>query len=154
MPKKVAGKALVKKGSANKQQVAKGRTPEEASEEEVLATSPMEVGRMIRVSQSSFRSGPLPSARDFAAYNKGVSDAAERILRMAEKNQRAMIEVNSLGQKRFFILVLTLVPFVLVALVIVALFSSNTFAIISLGGLGSVVASVGGLIYYGLGRRK
>ncbi|RIA37860.1 putative membrane protein [Hephaestia caeni] len=39
--------------------------------------------------QRSFHSGPLPSVDEFRAYGEVVSDAPERILRMAERDQEA-----------------------------------------------------------------
>jgi len=38
--------------------------------------------------------GPLPHAHDFAAYNKVLPGAAHRILKMAEREQKAVIRLR------------------------------------------------------------
>ncbi len=44
--------------------------------------------KAFSVHLESWWSGPLPNPSDFAAYNEAQSDASERILRMAERQQR------------------------------------------------------------------
>ena len=156
MPKKSTNQSLVKKDSANKKRVARGRVAEEVGKDEVLATSQVEAEKRVRVSQSSFRTGQLPTPRDFAAYNEVIPDGAERAMRIIESEQSAknkellLIMIEPLLRLILsFILGLGL----LIVFVIVALYAPNPYAFIALGGLGSIVP-LGGLIYYGLGRRK
>ncbi len=153
MPKQPSSGSTVKRGSAGKKQVVKERALREGDKDEVLATSPMQLDDILRVAQSSLHIGPLPPAQEFAAYNKGVPDAAERILRMAEKNQNARNNERLLGLGFSFFLGLSF----LVAIVKVALYAPNPYAIVSLGSLVSLVSLVvlsGGWIYYKIGRKK
>lgn len=46
------------------------------------------VVKAFSVHLQSWWSGPLPKPSDFAAYNEAQPDASERILRMAERQQR------------------------------------------------------------------
>jgi uncharacterized membrane protein len=48
----------------------------------------------------SVHSGPLPPPEDLAKYNMIVPDAAERILRMAEKQQAHRMELETSCQFR------------------------------------------------------
>lgn len=43
---------------------------------------------------SAQRHGPLPPPRDFAAYNRVLSSAADRILTMAEQEQRMTLKLR------------------------------------------------------------
>ena len=51
------------------------------------------VGKVVSstVSVQSSWSGPLPSPSDLAAYNEAQPDASERILKMAERQQRVQM---------------------------------------------------------------
>ena len=80
--------------------------------------------------QQSFHSGPLPSPENFAKYNKGVPDAAERILSMAERNQRErerhqreMSALRFLVTKLVFIAVISY----MIVLVVVALYAPSLY---------------------------
>ncbi|MEE9382008.1 MAG: DUF2335 domain-containing protein [Nannocystaceae bacterium] len=60
---------------------------------------------MSLITASRQFSGPLPPATELAAYNKVLPGAAERIVVMAEREQKNRHEVgNSLVQYRFFAL--------------------------------------------------
>lgn len=47
--------------------------------------------------------GPLPPAADFAAYNKALPGSADRILQMAEREQKAAIRLRRLDWTSQFI---------------------------------------------------
>ena len=93
--------------------------------------------------QQSFHSGPLPSPENFAKYNKGVPDAAERILSMAERNQRErerhqreMSALRFLVTKLVFIAVISY----MIVLVVVALYAPSLYVFpAGVTGLGVIV---------------
>ena len=88
-----------------------------------------------KVENSSY-SSPLPSPEDFAKYNEGTPNAAERILSMEERRQRERSALNLLITKFVFIAVIGL----LIAFVTTALYASNPYAIPSgVAGISFVV---------------
>ncbi len=151
MPKKVANKALIKKDSSKKAKVVASRESSETLESIELPGS--RLGAVLRLERFS-HTGPLPTAKEFALYNRGIPEAAKRILRMVESSQEARERDNSRGQILSFILALFLAPCVLATLVIVALYSSNSYAIVSLCSFGGIVALAGVLIYHRISRTR
>lgn len=92
---------------------------------------------------STERHGPLPPPRDFAAYNRVLSSAADRILTMAEQEQRMTLKLRwadwvaqytalIMGRLFLYLLVLSAVYLVLQDKPVEALFA----------GLAPIVAAI------------
>jgi len=92
---------------------------------------------------SANRHGPLPPPRDFAAYNRVLSSAADRILTMAEQEQRMTLKLRwadwiaqytalIMGRLFLYLLVLSAVYLVLQDTPVEALFA----------GLAPIVAAI------------
>lgn len=129
-----ASKSVLKKKSSASKAVLK-KEPTEVKEGKTLSVSGEVSRELVQITQGSLHIGPLPPAREFAAYNKGVKNAAERILRMAESNQSSNISERKRMQVFAFILLLCLLS----VFTVVELYATNMYAIIALIGLGGVV---------------
>lgn len=71
-------------------------------EDETLLSQLESNPRIMRVMQSRFHSGPLPSSEDMAEYNQIIPNGADRIMRMAEKEQSARIDLMANNSQRYF----------------------------------------------------
>ena len=114
--KKTGSKAVAKRASS---EVEKADPTQGHEEREIISSSIMELMNV----RHSFHFGPLPSPENFANYNKGVPDAAERILSMAEHSQR------SRSKRSFLIPILIFMAAIiyLIALVVVALYTPSLY---------------------------
>jgi uncharacterized membrane protein len=56
-------------------------------------------GQIVHQSQTSFHQGPLPRPEDFEAYDRVLRGAADRILRMAEKQAAHRQDLESRALK-------------------------------------------------------
>ncbi len=68
-----------------------------------VPTATMERHHHAVSTQLLMHQGPLPPATDFAAYNKVLPGSADRILKMAEREQRAAIRLRRLDWTSQFI---------------------------------------------------
>ncbi len=103
----------------------------------------------IVISQPVVHSGPLPSPDDFSKYNKGLLNAAERIMRMAERGQILRFIERFGGQFLAFLLGTG----TLVLLGFIAFKAPSPYAFPSgIAGVGVVVVST--LVYLVKGGKK
>ena len=103
----------------------------------------------LQVSQSFLYSGPLPTSKEFAGYEQALPGAAERILRISEKevehrhkNEDKIIEkslkLSDRGQILAFIIALLSIASVFVTIFIGQPLASIAPAIIALTSLAAV----------------
>jgi uncharacterized membrane protein len=99
-------------------------------------------------------SGPLPAPDSLAKYNSVVPDAAERIIRMAEKEQQHRHEMESKTATRESRLAMTstilafLCVILMIALVVYAIYAGSYGT--ALAAVISAIATVAGI--FGLGK--
>lgn len=104
---------------------------------------------------SSSHSGPLPPAREFAGYESVLPGAAERILRMAEREQDRRIEADRAADDRDHTLVQAQAKLALRAQLITAVVVLGFVAIVAiavvkgqqLAGVAATLAALATIIY-------
>ncbi len=133
-PKKSGSKAVVKRASS---EVKKIDPAKEYEGKNIVISQPV-IMECLSILRKVFHSGPLPSPEDFAKYDKALPGAAERLMRMTERNQILRFIERYSGQLFAFVLALVLGG----GFLFVASHSQNAF--ISLSG----ASFLAGVVYF------